>query len=274
MPKLCLGTANFGTKYGFKKTRINENELSKIAYLLSKKSIFDVDTSFEYFNSHKQLKKFMKKNINITSKIFLDKNTNLTTIKKKIFNFNKNSSARINNLLFHNQNDALQKKNIELFKRLKIDGVVNKIGVSVYDLSILKKILKLWKPDIIQVPVNPFNLDFISARFLKRIKRQNILIFARSIFLQGILVNRSFSLDKKHNQNLKDWFDMCELKRVHPVKACIDFCKAIKELDFLILGVQNARELKQIINFFNQPVKLNSNLIIKRKYQKIDLRKI
>ena len=73
---------------------------------------------------------------------------------------------------------------------------------------------------------------------------------------------------------MEDWFKFCELKSIDPVKACLDFCKSIKEIDYLVIGVQNLKELKQIVKFFKQSIKLNSNLIIKRKYKKIDLRKI
>ena len=274
MVKLCLGTANFGSKYGLSKNKIANNELLKIMHLANKNDLFNIDTSFEYFNSHKKLREIIKKKTNITTKIFLDKKSNFISIKKKIFDFNKNSPAKINSLLLHNQNDALHPKKIELVKRLKTEGVISKIGVSVYDFSILEDILKLWTPDIIQIPVNPFNLDFISSKFLKKIKKKKILIFARSIFLQGLLVKESNILGKKYKKDLKDWFNFCKLKIIHPVKVCLDFCKSIKEIDFLIIGVQDAEELKQIIKFSKQPIKLSSNLIINKKYKKIDLRKI
>ena len=42
--------------------------------------------------------------------------------------------------------------------------------VSFYDLNVLKNTLKIWTPDIVQIPINPFNLDFISGNFLKKLK--------------------------------------------------------------------------------------------------------
>ena len=95
-----------------------------------------------------------------------------------------------------------------MIKKLKAQGLVNKIGVSVYDLTVLKKILKLWVPDIIQIPVNPFNIEFISNKFLKKIRKKKILIFARSIFLQGILTRKKYIL-KKNKKDLEDWFKFC-----------------------------------------------------------------
>jgi len=274
MVKLCLGSANFGFKYGLANKKINKNKLSKIIEVAKANKLLTIDTSFEYFNSHENLKKIINKKMNINTKIFLNKDSNFISVKKKIMNFNKNSPSKIYSLLLHDQNDALQIKKIKLLKRLKEDGVINKIGVSVYDLSILNKVLKVWTPDIVQVPVNPFNHDFVSKNLLKKLKKKKITIFARSIFLQGILVKDYNSLTNKFKKDLENWFNFCKSKSITPVKACLDFCRSIKEIDYLIIGVQDAEELTQIIKFFKQPLKISSNLIIKKKYKKIDLRKI
>jgi aryl-alcohol dehydrogenase-like predicted oxidoreductase len=274
MVKLCLGSANFGSKYGLDNKKINKNKLSKIINIAKMNKLLTIDTSFEYFNSHQNLKKIINKKMSINTKIFFNKNSNFISIKKKIVDFNKNSPSKIHSLLLHDQNDALHIKKIELLKKLKTKGFVNKIGVSIYDLSVLRNILKLWTPDIVQVPINPFNHDFVSKNLLMELKRKKIIIFARSIFLQGILLKENNSLANRFKKDLVDWFNFCKLKSIHPVKACLDFCKSIKEIDFLIIGVQDAEELKQIIKFSKQPIKLSSNLIINKKYKKIDLRKI
>jgi len=274
MVQLCLGSANFGSKYGFDNKKIDNKKLSNILNLAFRSKLLSVDTSFEYFKSHHHLKKVIKKNMIINSKIFFKQKSNFLSVKKKIEKFNKNSPSKIYSLLLHDQREALNTKNVKILKQLKAEGIISKIGVSVYDYSILKKILKIWEPDIIQVPINPFNLDFISSTFLKKIKRKKILLFARSIFLQGLLVKKSNILDKRYKNDLDDWFSFCASKYINPIKACLDFCKSIKEIDFLIVGVQDAEELKQIIRYFNQPKKISLNLIIKKKYKKIDLRKI
>ena len=274
MVKLCLGSANFGFKYGLDNKKISQNKLSKIINLAKTSKLITIDTSFEYFGSHQNLKKVINSKMNINTKIFLNKNLDFISVKKKIMNFNKNSPSKIYSLLLHDQNDALHIKKVKLIKRLKAEGVISKIGVSIYDLSVLKKALKLWTPDIVQVPVSPFNHDFVSKDLLKELKRKNIIIFARSIFLQGMLVKKHNPLANKFKKDLEDWFSFCKSKSILPVKACLDFCKSIKEIDYLIIGVQDEKELKQIIKSFKEPIKLRSNLIIKKKYKKIDLRKI
>ena len=274
MVQLCLGSANFGSKYGLENKKINKSKLINIISVAKKNNLLNIDTSFEYENSHQSLKKITDKKMQIHTKIFLKKNSNFISLKKKIENFNKSSPSKIHSILLHDQNDALNIEKIELLKSLKAHKIVNKVGVSVYDLLFLKKALKLWTPDIVQIPVNPFNLEFLSKNFLNSLKRKNITIFARSIFLQGMLVKENKYLSKKFKNNFNSWFKFCKSESTHPVKACLDFCKSIKELDFLIIGVQDHEELNQIIHYFKQTKKINLNQIIEKKYKKIDLRKI
>ena len=274
MVKLCLGSANFGTRYCLENKKINKNNALKIISTASKSKVYAIDTSFEYTNSHQQLKNVVNKKMNIISKIFLYKNSSFISVKNKIYEFNRNSPTKIDSLLLHNQSDALKAKNINILKKLKKERIINNIGVSVYDFSVLKNILKIWTPDIIQIPVNPFNRDFLSQNFLNKIKKKKITIFARSIFLKGILVKKYNTLEDKFTKDLDDWFEFCLLKSISPVKACIDFCKLIKEIDYLIIGVQDVEELKQIIKYFRQPKNRNINLIMKKNYKKIDLRKV
>ena len=88
------------------------------------------------------------------------------------------------------------------------------------------------------------------------------------------MINQNYPLDNKFKKDLKDGFNFCKSKSIHPVKACIDFCKSINGLDYMIIGVQDVNEFRQIIKYFNQPKNKNSKFIIKKKFKKIDLRKI
>ena len=60
MVKLCLGSANFGTRYGLENKKVNKNKALNIIKTASKSKIYTIDTSFEYSNSHDQLKKIIK----------------------------------------------------------------------------------------------------------------------------------------------------------------------------------------------------------------------
>ena len=61
---------------------------------------------------------------------------------------------------------------LEILKQFKRKNKFNKIGVSLYDLNELKSILNIWKPDIIQVPLNPLNTQFLNSNLLKKLKKK------------------------------------------------------------------------------------------------------
>ena len=106
-------------------------------------------------------------------------------------------------------------------------------------------------------------------------KKKKITIFARSIFLQGLLIKKYDILEKKIiKKNLDDWFNTCKKNLINPVKVGLDFCKLINEIDFIIIGVNNLSELKEIIFYFNQDIDKRSRAIVKKKFKKIDLRKL
>ena len=75
------------------------------------------------------------------------------------------------------------------FQDLKNDKIIVKNGISIYSEHEIDKIIKYFSPDIIQVPVNILNQQFLKSKKLKNLKKKNkTLIFVRSIFLQGVLL--------------------------------------------------------------------------------------
>ena len=136
--------------------------------------------------------KFPTINKNMGVKIFIEKNLKETLKKTK--------TKQIYGYLAHNPNDLLSSKGKIIIKtliQLKKQKLVKKIGVSVYEVKELKKILKVFKPDIVQLPINILNQSFLKNDFLKKIKELGIEIQVRSIFLQGMLLeNKIKNLSK------------------------------------------------------------------------------
>ena len=88
MVQLCLGSANFGSKYGLENKKINKNKLIDIITVAKKHNLLNIDTSFEYVDSHQSLKRITDKKMKINTKIFLKENSNFISVKKKIVNYN------------------------------------------------------------------------------------------------------------------------------------------------------------------------------------------
>ena len=108
-------------------------------------------------------------------------------------------------LLVHDTSDILKnnKELLNIILKSKKIGLVSKVGISVYDVNEVNQVLKFWKPDIIQLPINIFDQRFLKKNLLKKLKRKKIEIHARSCFLQGLLLEPKL---KRGNLNSKFLF--------------------------------------------------------------------
>ena len=109
---------------------------------------------------------------------------------------------------------------------LKKKNYYLKIGVSIYDPKELKKIFNIFKPEIVQFPINIFDQRMLEGNFLNLLKRKKIITQARSIFLQGMLLNinkpQKYKLNNKFNLKLKEFSAWCYKRNITKLDACID----------------------------------------------------
>ena len=283
--KLVLGTAQFGQKYGITNNhKIKFDEIKKIEKkLLQQKKIDFLDTAFDYGETHKIISKTDLSKLKIITKIKLPKhNKNIEKfINLKVTNLIKSlGSNKLFGLLIHNFDDY--KKNnkslIELLQNLKKKKIVRYLGISVYNVSDLDKILKFWTPDIVQIPLNVLDQRFLKNNYLKKLKKKKIKVFARSCFLQGVLINDNinFKIDQKNLKILEDFKFWCRENNISSIEACINFIKQQKHIDFLIVGINSVNHLLEINKYFfkkktiNVPKKFeitNLKLIDPRKWK-------
>ena len=249
---LTLGAAKFGNIYGLRSTRIEPFQIKSINNLIKKNNIKYFDTAISYGNgeSEKLLSKINLKNLKIISKIKL-KNNQKKNLQKWITNEVKNSLARLKKknlygMLIHDVKD-LKKKNGKLFlkclKKLKKQKLITKLGISIYAPSELDYIWKFWKPDIVQFPYNIFDQRIEKSGWLDKLKKNNVMTFARSCFLQGILLNKKLRLKKYHYEisQFKNW---CLKFNLDPLVACINFVKKNKKIKSIVVVFSSSSQLK------------------------------
>ena len=175
------------------------------------------------------------------------------------------NKKKIYGLLIHDYKQL--KNNKRLFQDLinLKKKIINKIGVSIYSEKEFYELKKYYnKIDILQLPINIFDQRLIDSNFLKRIKRYNIEIHARSIFLKGILLKQNFNKLPKYFFKWK--LDLIKLKNFNKannltrLESCLNFVSNIKEIDKIIIGVKSKSQLEQIL-------KISSSKKIKKKYK-------
>ena len=111
-------------------------------------------------------------------------------------------------------------------------------------------------PDIIQVPYNLLDRKFESD--IERLSKKGVEIHVRSIFLQGLLLNKKLRKKIVFNNEFQIWnyFDKWLLEnKFSPLEACISHVNSNKFIDKIIIGVENPNQLSEIINAFKIPAK-------------------
>lgn len=285
--KLILGTANFNFNYGINRDnqKFSNNAIKKILDFCLQNNILNIDTASKYRGVEKKLGNFNLKRFNISTKLdLLPKNSKniesyiFSKIKKSIKNLNID---KIENYFLHNPNDLIKlkykKKIYQTLVKAKKIGLINNIGISVYDIEELNEIIKRYNIDVVQLPYSLFDRRF--EKMIYKLKKKNINVQIRSIFLQGLLLYQLSELPKKFLR-FKEFLKFnawLKKNKTSQIEASINFVKKHKFIDNFIFGFNNIEQLRQICKLFKKnsysfPKKIFSNnvqLIDPRKWNQI-----
>ena len=126
--------------------------------------------------------------------------------------------------------------------------------------------------DVVQCPFNILDKRIVNSGWLKKLKQKEIEVHIRSIFLQGILVNKNIykkKYFKKWKNLFSDWFYNLENYNISPIDYCLsDLLKY--DFDQIVIGVNNSKNLNEILNF--KVIKnINKNKIINIKENDLNL---
>ena len=278
--KLILGTANFGQNYGLKQIRVKNREIRKILNICKKKNIKQIDTAYNYGITENLLGSNKTQKFKICTKIpklpsSIRSNKIAVWIKNIFFKSLKNLKIKkIDTVIFHNTSQFKNKKGriaYNVLQNLKKKGFVKKIGYSIYSPKELDMFFNDFKPDIIEVPYNILDRRIKISGWLKKLHKKKVKVWARSIFLQGLLLFEKKSRPKFFNKwkNLWKIWDKLILDKKTALEICMIFILKERYIDKFIVGVNHSNELLEILNI----IKKNCNKIYIKKLNKI-LKKI
>ena len=242
--KFILGTAQFGLNYGITNKNnkpIEKNLIKNIYSYCDKIGLNQLDTASNYNFDFKLLPKC--KWI-IDTKITINKENKKIKILNKIFkDFNLNKKLILNTVYIHNPDQIFTRDGMSIMKKLesyKKRKKFKNIGISIYDLKNIKKILKKFKIDVIQLPYNIIDRRF--EEIFKYLKKRKIKIIVRSIFLQGALISNKHLL---YNEKVFKNFNIFSQKeKQNKLDLCLDFIKN-NYIDKIIFGIHSIKHLKK-----------------------------
>jgi aryl-alcohol dehydrogenase-like predicted oxidoreductase len=245
LSKLALGSVQFGLDYGINNADgiVHFEEVKRILNVAFSNNIRTIDTARLYGNSEAVLGQLDLNDWQIVSKFSskLDESSiedefTLSTKNlhlKNIYGYIAHSAdILIENPLIWNQ-----------LKSLKDQGLISRIGFSIYKPEQLEKLLDLGCiPDLVQVQYNLLDRRF--EPYFEPLKKLNCEIHSRSAFLQGLFFK----------EDIPDYFlpiksILKEIQSLYPntferAAFLLAFCLKNPFIDKVVVGVQSAKELQ------------------------------
>jgi aryl-alcohol dehydrogenase-like predicted oxidoreductase len=264
--KLAIGTAQFGSKYGITNQhgKVEFHKAKEILNLANEYSIDTLDTAYDYKGAHDLIGSLQVKNFNIISKLpKLTQNDNIyKNIKIKINEILKSLKInQLNGLLIHDTKQ-LYAKNGYLFwdalKKIKDEGYVKNIGYSLYDVNELEGLFYKYRPDIVQIPCNIFDQRFLKSGWVQKLSDENVFIYIRSVFLQGLLLLEPQNLPKsflKWKPLWNKWYNWLEVNDLSPLEGCMNLFLKDDRVHKIIVGIENSAQLNEILKI--EPLEIN-----------------
>ncbi len=261
MPELCLGTVQFGMKYGINnqigRQPTREESFEMMDYALEH-GIHTIDTAAAYGEAELILGSYLKshakgKNVKVISKLRPNVLRAGESPERIILQECKESLRRLSveqldGYLLHTPEYIYNEEVMESLVMLKREGYVNNIGVSIYDLKEGYAAVESGVVDYIQLPYSILDQRGIKEGFIAAAKKAGIKIFTRSAFLQGLFMVEH-DLIPEHLQKAVPYLENMEniLKEYEAdkISAILQFVKFEKEIDYLVFGVERKEQLEE-----------------------------
>jgi aryl-alcohol dehydrogenase-like predicted oxidoreductase len=267
--KIGLGAVQFGLDYGVANEagQVEIAEVERILIGAKKNAINILDTAIKYGTSEGVLGKVGVDGFRVITKLPslpLDQSDIPRWVMDQVEASLKNlRQKKLYGLLLHHPQDLLGSQGVQLIQaliNLKNADFVQKIGISIYSTDELDEIMKRFSIDLVQAPLNVIDRRMETSGWLDRLKDDGVEIHTRSVFLQGLLLMERSKIPEKFSRwsNLWDvWHEKLRESGVSPLEACLAYPLSLQQVDQVIVGVDNAKQLQDILAVEN---KIDHNL--------------
>lgn len=265
--KLGLGTVQWGLPYGVANQtgRTEADEVSRILLAARAHGIDLLDTAPLYGEAETVLGRSGVAEFAVVTKTTRFDQSTIGAAEAKVLaeTFARSMRLlrldRIYGLLVHNAEDLIAPGGehlVEVLQRLRQSGVVQKIGVSVYDARQTDRILELFVPDLVQLPISVLDQRLLLSGHLAALKGEGVEIHARSVFLQGLLVMKEDEVPRYFAPIaplLAEWRARIKASGQPPTQAALAFVRDLPQIDRMVVGVETLGQFETIIDHMQDP---------------------
>ena len=257
--KIAIGTAQFGINYGISNTegKVKFLEVSEILRSAFSQGIKTLDTAIAYGDSENVLGQYGVHEWETITKLPALPD-DCQDVAQWVQDQIQQSMARLrithlHGVLLHCPDQLHSAVGPALYKALqdiKIQGITKKIGVSIYSPAELDTLLDAYDFDLIQSPLNILDRRLLESGWASRLHAAGIEVHTRSAFLQGLLLMPAKQRPSKFNRwdcIWNTWEQWLTRENLTPLQACLRFYSNLPEIDRVIVGVDTADQLNEII---------------------------
>tara|TARA_R100000935_G_scaffold4427_1_gene10466 strand:+ start:13828 stop:14715 length:888 start_codon:yes stop_codon:yes gene_type:complete len=257
--KLALGTVQFGLPYGVanQQGQVAASEVQTILNSARTNGIHTLDTAIAYGESECVLGGMSLDGFDIVTKLpsVPDECTDVAGwIERELEgSLSRLNVSRVDSLLLHNPGQLSGSMGQIIYKTLlekKNEGVIKRVGVSVYSPDELLLLIESFQFDLIQAPFNIIDSRLKEAGLFEKLALSGTQLHVRSVFMQGLLLMSAASRPEKFNRWSSLWSTWDQwLKEVNltPLQACLRYALSIPEIEKVVVGVDSAIQLSEIL---------------------------
>lgn len=289
---LSLGTVQLGLNYGLNQTEGKPDRATAFGILDYAKAhgVNWLDTAAAYGDSEEVLGEWMKgiapaERPMVATKVNSLNHSSLTALRQSLREQVALSKKRLGLeqiplLMIHHCEEYFDDpENMrQVFKELKEDGEILFSGMSAYAFHDYGKIADSGF-DAVQIPVNLFDWRQIDNGGVERLRQAGMIVFARSVFLQGLVFRKPEQLDPRMAfcaDTLRHFSGLCEKYNMSAGALAISFALTLPGITSLAIGCRNESQIRRTIEQMDEAKLLTPEQMeeIRQAYHCIDERVI
>ena len=245
----------------------DDNALQGILATAVRRGVRALDTAAGYGESEQRIGEYAEQRFDIVTKL-PDMSAELDHIEKAVKNAIDAACARLKvqrlyGLLMHRADNLMSSGGPAIWAamlRAQAAGRVCKIGYSVYDPIELDQLVADYPPSLVQLPFNVFDQRFAASGWMRRLHEAGCEVHARSIFLQGVLLQEAASRAVYFDpwQDAFDRFDgAVRAAGCSAGQFAFALAKSNGHIDGVVCGVDSTRQLSQLCDWFDNATPLS-----------------
>lgn len=268
LSRFTIGTVQIGMTYGIDTLgKPSDKEAQSILKYGLDSGINIFDTAPDYGDSEEIIGRFLsshKSDTYIVTKLdcHYDKDIweNKEIISRKIredFNLScrKLGLDKIPVYLVHNAPAAFKNNAIvlDVLNEIKSEGKIGAVGVSLYTGDELKRCIDDKRVEVVQIPFNILDRRLVMSGLLDMAKKGGLIVFARSTYLQGLLLMEPERIPKYLNEAVgpvKKLRSIAEESGRSMKELCLKYVLSINGIDSVVVGINSVEQIEENIKVF------------------------